>query len=155
MANPTFTYDPASRTPLSQVRLLIPDTDSSTFIFTDDEINAFLYLESSQSLYVSPQANPYAFPTTSTYIPQVFSPYMAAATALNVLASSKARLAVVVQLLDVKLDPKAVSAALMAVAAEYRQREQDRGHFAIAEQICTQFQARERVWAQWLRLYAS
>ncbi len=155
MANSTFTYDFNTAPLLSTVRLLIPDTDSRTFIFTDDEINAFLNLESAQSLYISPQSNPTAFPTTSVYVPQIYSPYLAAATALNTLASSKARLSVVVQLLDVKLDPKAVSAALMAVATDYRQREQDRGHFAIAEQVCNQFQARERVWAQWLRLYGN
>ncbi len=148
-----FTYDPT--TPAGQVRLLIPDTDSSNFIFADDEINAFLFIESSQNLYVSPQSAPTALPLNSVYVPQIYSPLLAAALALDSLAGNSARLAGVLQILDVKLDLSKAAAALHAQAESYRQREENQGHFAIAEQVSTQFQARERVWAQWLRLYAN
>lgn len=150
----SFTY-PSGNYYADLTRLLIPDTNSAQPIFSDDEINLFLQAESSQSLYVSAQSSPTAFPTTSVYVPQIFSPFFAAALALSSLAGNAARLAGVLQLLDVKLDQSKASDALRAQANDYRQREIDRGSFAIAEQVTTQFQARERVWAQWLRLYAN
>lgn len=150
----SFTY-PSGNPVFDLTRLLIPDTNSAQPIYTDAEIDLFLTAESSQSLYVSPQANPTAFPTTSVYVPQIYSPYLAAALAITSLASNSARLAAVIQLLDVKLDAGKASQMLREVANDYRQREMDRGHFAIAEQICNQFQARERVWAQWLRQYGN
>lgn len=148
----SFTY-PSGNAVFDLTRLLIPDTDSAQPIFTDDEINLFLNAESSQSLYVSAQAQATAFQGTSGYVPQIYSPFFAAALALDSLAGSRARLASVLQLLDVKLDASKAAAALKDQAQEYRQREIDRGSFAIAEQVTTVFQARERVWAQWLRLY--
>lgn len=155
IGSPGFTYSYGNNVPLDYVRILIPDTDSTKPIFADAEILMFLQMESSQALYVSPQSNPTAFPTSSVYIPQIYSPLLAAALALDSLAGNKARLSSVIQLLDVKLDPAKAAIALHAQAESYRQREQDQGHFAIAEQVVNQFTARERVWAQWLRLYAN
>jgi|SRR6185503_6591023 len=149
----SFTY-PSGNQVFDLTRLLIPDTDPAKPIYSDAEINLFLNAESSQSLYVSAQAQPTATPTTSVFVPQIYSPFFAAALALSSLAGNTARLAGVLQLLDVKLDQGRASEALRAQANDYRQREIDRGSFAIAEQVATQFQARERVWAQWLRLYA-
>ena len=149
----SFTY-PSGNSVFDTTRLLIPDTDPAAPIFTDAEINLFLQAESSQSLYVSPQANATAYPTSSTYIPQIYSPFLAAALALSSLAGMKARLAGILQLLDVKMDLGKASDALRAQAQDYRQREEDRGNFAIAEQVVNEFTCRERTIAQWLRLYA-
>lgn len=151
-----FTYDFTSEPSISRVRLLIADTDGNNFTFEDEEINQALYMESSQALYVSGQANPTATATTNAvYVPQVYSYYLAAALLLESLASNKAKLGSIVQLLDVKIDPTKAARMLREIAEGYREREENMGHFAIAEQVTTTFQARERIWAQWLRLYAA
>jgi hypothetical protein len=151
----SFTYNFTTDPVLSRVRLLIADTDASNYIFEDVEITQALYMESSQALYCSPQSNPTAFPTSSVYIPQVYSPYLAAALLLDSLASNKARIGSITQLLDVKLDPTKASKMFRDIAESYRQREQDMGHFAVAEMVYDQFTTRERILNQWLRLYAN
>ena len=61
----SFTYNFTTQPLLSQVRLLIMDTDSSAPIFDDDEVNQFIYMTSSQAIYQSGQANPTGTPVSA------------------------------------------------------------------------------------------
>lgn len=140
----SFTYDLA--TPSGIVRLLVGDTDSAAPIWSDAEVAAALQVESSQGLYVSGQAAPTAQPFANPYIPQVYSPYRAAALLLDSLAANYSRIQSVIELLDVKLSAARQSQDLRAQAANYREVEANAGHFAIAEMVQDQFSARERIW---------
>lgn len=149
----SFTYNPAAGDPISRVRLLIADTDAANPVYNDDEVNLALSQESSQSLFISAQAISSGI-SVSPPIPQVFSYFRAAALLLDALAANKARLAAINELLDVKISAEKASQELRATAKEYRDRENNAGHFAIAEMVYDIFSARERVWKQLLRLYA-
>jgi hypothetical protein len=150
----SFTYNLATDPTLSTVRLLIADTNAAQPIFQDDEINAFIYITSSQAIYASSMA----VPTGATPpVPgvQVVSVYRAAAAALDSIASNKALLSSIVSILDVKINAAAAAKALHEQAQAWREMEDNMGHFAIAEMVNTTFQARERVWKQFLRLEAN
>ncbi len=131
------------------VRLLIPDT-SAPFIFTDDEINQFLYLESSQGLYISGQA--VAGANSQSNVPIIYSVRRSAAMALDVIASRLSQQSAVTKLLDVSLNAMQASKAASDRADSLRQQEAELGQFAIAEMVTTEFAGRERVWNQVLRL---
>lgn len=146
----SFTYNFGANGAPDQVRALIADTNPAQPIFQDSEIAMFLAMESSSFLYVSGMASQ----TGSVGPPpvNVTSVLRAAALALDSMASNKAFLASIQELLDVKLSAKDAAAALHAQAKNYRDTEANAGHFAIAEMCNDQFQARERVWKQLLRL---
>jgi len=144
-----FTFDFATEPLLSQVRALIPDT-TPPGIFSDDEINMFINLESSQGLYVSGQGAPTA--SSRTVVPLVYSVRRSAAMALDVIANKLTRLAGVVQILDVKLQLNVAAAQAKANAKDLRDQEARLGSFAIAELVYDQFSARERIYSQLLRL---
>lgn len=133
--------------------MLVADTDLNNPVFTDDEVNAALFLESSQNLYVSGMATPGG---AASQVPvQVYSYYRAAALLLDSLAANKARLAAINELLDVHLTAEKASQELRATAKEYRTVEANAGHFAIAEMVGNIFQSRERIYKQLLRLYSA
>ena len=88
-----FTY--VLSTDIGKVRLLIPDRISSDFIFDDDEITAFLSVESS-------------------------SVKRAAALALETIASDIAMVDKVIKLLDLQTDGAKTSDALLKRAATLR-----------------------------------
>ena len=146
-----FTYDFIAAPLLSSVRMLIPDTDSTAPIFQDEEVNQAIFIESSQGLYCSGMANP----TGSSVSPpvQVYSIRRAAALLVDVIAGNNARLGIIQQLLDVKLDSSKAVVALRAYADSLRQTEAMSGAFAIAEMTLDAFSARERVFKQILRMY--
>lgn len=146
----SFTYDFSTALILSQVRMLIPDVDPTKPIFSDDEINQAIYLTSSQGIYVSSQAQTTAASVNPT--PLVYSVRLAAAMLIDVIASSKAKLGIVEQILDVKLAPGKAQAALHAQAEALREQEDNLGSFAIAEIVYDSFSARERWLNQMLRL---
>jgi len=143
-----YTY-PSGEFNFDMTRQLIPDT-TAPFTYSDDEINRFLYATSSQGLYVSGQAAPLA--ASQTVVPQIYSPYLAAALALDTIASRLSQLAALEQLLDVKLNCQAGAKEAREGAKTLRTFAAERGDFAIAEMVNTQFAARERVWAQLLRI---
>jgi hypothetical protein len=145
-----FSYDPSSD--LGKVRLLVADTDPSNPIFSDAEITAAMTMNSTSFLYVSAQAQPSGLGVATPF--GGTSLYRAAAVLLKSIASNKARLAAITQLLDVKLSPKEAATALRDLAADYLEMENTSGAFAIAEMIPDQFAARERMRNQILRLYA-
>lgn len=145
-----YTYDFSTDLLLSQVRLLIPDTGPpDDWIFTDAEIQQYINLESSQGLYVSGQAAPTA--SSVTVLPVIYSVRRAAALALDSIAGKLARLAGI-SVLDVKLELQEGSRAARDQAKCLREEEARMGHFAISELVYNQFSARERVYAQLLRI---
>ncbi len=145
----SFSFDFSTNLIVAQVRMLIPDTEPPG-IFSDEEVNQFIYLESSQGLYVSGQAAPTA--ASQTVLPIIYSVRRSAAMALDVIANKLTRLAGVVQILDVKLQLNVAAAQAKADAKDLRDQEARLGSFAIAELVYDQFSARERVWAQNLRI---
>lgn len=149
-----FTYDFDTAPAISTVRLMISDT-TLPGIFADAEINQALYIESSQSLYVSGQAQPIANSVQNPAIPQVYSYRRAAALLLDSIAAQLSQQGAVEQILDVKLACSQAAAQARASAKALRDTEANSGNFAIAEMAPNQFAARERVYKQLLRLYGS
>ncbi len=111
-------------TPAGQVRLLIPDTDTTAFVFVDDEITAFLALE-------------------------LGNVFRAAALAIETIATNEALVLKVIDTLDVKTDGARLSDALLKRATQLRARadetpeEDDDGDFAVAEFADPVFGARQ------------
>lgn len=149
-----FTYDFNTNFPVSAVRLMASDT-TPPGIFNDDEVNAALYLESSQALYVSGQAAPIANATQNPAIPQIYSYRRSAALLLDSIAAQLSQQAAVESILDVKLECQQAAAQARASAKTLRDIEANSGNFAIAETVVNQFAGRERVYKQLLRLYGS
>lgn len=128
-------------TPIFYVRLLIPDTNSASPIFQDDEIQGFLDIN--QMTWQSSMFSSYA--GGSVNLPCTPSNFLrAAALALRALAGNAARLAAVTQLLDVHLAPAAAAAALNKQADSYMEMDDNSGAFAIAEQVTTVWAFRDR-----------
>ena len=128
-------------TPIFYVRLLVPDTNSATPIFQDDEIQGFM--DVNQMTWQSSMYN--AWQSGRIQLPQTPSNFLrAAALALNALAGNAARLAAVIGLLDVKLNPAASAAALKAQAKAYLDMDDNSVAFAIYEQVTTVWASRDR-----------
>lgn len=139
----SWSYTPG--TPIFYVRLLIPDTSSDNPIFSDEEINGFMQINS--MTWQSSMFNSYQGGVTN--LPQTPSNFLrAAALALQSLAGNSARLAAISQLLDVKLSPQAAAAALLQVAQKYLDMDDNSGAFAIYEQCNTEWAFRDRWIAQ-------
>lgn len=122
-----FTYDLA--TDSGKVRLLIPDTSATAYVFEDDELDAFLSLESSD-------------------------PRRAAAMALETMASSEAYVQKAIKVLDLQTNGPAVAKSLMERAEKLRAQAEiadDGDAFDIAEMVHDSFSARERWEKQALR----
>lgn len=125
-----FTYSLA--TDAGKVRLLIPDNNASAYVFEDDEIDAFLSLENSNTR-------------------------RATALALETIASNEALTLKVIKLLDLQTDGAKTSDALLKRSALLRKQADDAdaatdgGSWDIAEWTVSEFAARERLTNQWLR----
>lgn len=150
----SWSYNPSNPGPIDYIRPMIGDTDESAQIMSNEEITNGLYMTSTQALYQSSALYSTGAQqgTTPTGAAQVYSYWYAAAWCLDCMASTKAYLASVQQLLDVKLDASKSATALRALAKDYRDREDNAGHFAEIEQVGTAFQARQRWWNQLLRI---
>lgn len=126
----TFTFSLA--TDIGKVRLLIPDRDSTDYIFEDDEITALLVMEGSVVK-------------------------RATALALETIASDQALTLKVIKLLDLTTDGAKVSDALLKRAATLRSQAdeadmaEDGGLFDIAELVPNEFAWRERIYNEALR----
>lgn len=119
-----FNYDVS--TDAGKVRLIITDTDPANVMFQDAEIEAFLTLKGGSIL-------------------------LAAAQALDTIASSEALILKKVRLLDVTTDGPAVAKALRDHANSLREQaqvEDVEGAWDIAEQVYDIFGERE----YWLNL---
>ncbi len=115
----SFTYDVTNDA--GKVRLVITDTDVDNPLFQDDEIDAYLGLMGGSIL-------------------------LAAAQALDTIASSEALILKKVRLLDVTTDGPAVAKALRDHANKLREQEQlidVEGAWDIAEWVTDTFSERE------------
>jgi hypothetical protein len=124
--------------------LLISDTDPSKPIFSDAEITAAHAINTatfSSGQFFSGSAGANLPSSPSNYL-------RAAALLLRAIACSKARLAAVQGLLDVKLNAGAAAAALEKQAAAYLEMDDNSGAFFIAEQVNTVWSFRDRFWNQ-------
>jgi hypothetical protein len=125
----TFTYDIA--TTRGQVRLLIPDTSVTGYVFEDAEIDAFLTLETDVR--------------------------RSAALALETIASSQALCLKVIRVLDLQTDGAKVADALLKRAAGLRDQAEeaeaaeDGGAFDVIEMVPNTFAYRERLISEMLR----
>jgi alanine dehydrogenase len=122
-----FTYDVSNDA--GKVRLIITDTDSSNPLFQDDEIDAYLALKGGSIL-------------------------LAAAQALDTIASSEALILKKIRLLDVATDGPAVAKALRDHAKTLREQyidEDGEGAFDIAQWVVNEFSAKEYWWNLGLR----
>ena len=122
------------------VRSLIPDTNSASPIFSDEEINGFAQINQmiwQSSMYYSYQGGAINLPCTPSNI------LRAAAIALNVLAGNASRLSAVVGLLDVKLSAT-VGDQLRKQAQAWLDMDDNSGAFAVFEQCGTTWAFRDR-----------
>lgn len=139
---PVFTYNFGANPPIDYIRLLVADTvqfgpngTTPIFAFWDEEIIAATRIEQSvwqsSMFYTQGQGNP--------MLPNQPTPWRRiAATMIDCLASNQARLSLISQQLDTKLNPGAVK-DMMAQAAALRLAEDNSGSFAIVEQVTTSF----------------
>lgn len=143
----SFTYDFDTAPQISNVRLLVGDTDALHPVFSDAEVNAALQNESSQNIIIGLSGfmpNP--------PVPQVYSYRRSAAWLLNALAANTARLgSVITQLLDVKLSPGIAAKGLKEQAQQLIDQEASAGYFSVAEMVVNSFSMRERLNAMLLR----
>lgn len=124
---PDFTYDLG--TDIGKIRLRILDKDANRAVFTDDELQVFLDAEGGSWL-------------------------LAAALALETMATDTKYLSKRVRLPDYEVDQTTIAAGLLAQASAIRQRVAESGEagaFDIAELVYNDFTARERLIAEALR----
>lgn len=119
-----FTYDVT--TDRGKVRMLAADRVQADAIFDDDEIDAFLSMESSNIR-------------------------RAAAMALDTIASDQALVLKVIKTLDLETDGAKLAGALRAQAQALRDQENETGAFAIAEMVNTSSGWQEKIWKDAMR----
>lgn len=123
----TFTYDAeAISTDLAIIRTIIQDTDSANAFFTDEQIAAFLDLESDDVRY-------------------------AAALALESWSSNQLMILKKIELLDIKTDGPAMAREMRARAAGLRQQAESGDEIEVVEWLNTPFAHREALWNDILR----
>src|SRR5690348_8237587 len=111
----SFTYDFDNNPRVAYVRLLIPDTQQATAIFSDEEINAFYVIQGAQfqsSMLYTPPAGQQNLPD------QPVSYVRVAALALDSLANNAGRLGDAIKVLDV--DIRAAAKQLREAATALR-----------------------------------
>lgn len=114
-----FTYNLVDSPTISKIRAIIPDNNESTYVFEDDEIEAFYAIEGS-------------------------SLKRAAALALETIASNEAMVLKVIRLLDISTDGAKVADSLLKRAALLRKQADDEevaadAGFDIAEMVFSPF----------------
>lgn len=119
-----FTYD--TTTDRGRVRMLITDRDEENPVFQDAEIDAFLDMNDD-------------------------SVRLAAASALETIATDQALVLKVLVTLDLETDGAKVADSLMKRAASLRAQEESVGAFDVAEMVVNDFSARERLFNEILR----
>ena len=141
-----FSYKLGANPQIDFVRLLISDTQGpqDNCIFQDEEIVMATTLQSQQFQ----SSMTYSYPAGQNLPSSPVSYLRVAAMLLDCIASNKARLASIQQLLDVKLDPQRAAQSLQAQANEYRKIDDEAGAFMIIEQCNDQWSFQKRFWAQ-------
>lgn len=113
-------------TDVGKVRLLCRDTDVDNALFNDDEINAFLAMESNDVR-------------------------MAAALALETIAADETLVLKRISLMNLSTDGPAVAKSLRESAQRLREQAEMDAEFDWAEMTVDQFSAREIARNEWLR----
>jgi hypothetical protein len=139
-----FSYQAGANPTIDYPRLLISDTVELNHIFEDTEILAAYQINASQfqsSMFFSP-------PAGRNLPSQPLSYLRCAALLLDALAANKSRLASIIQLLDVKLNPNLAAKSLRDQAQSYRDTDDNSGAFFIIEQCPTVWAFQDRFWNQ-------
>ena len=123
-ASPAVTIDYSTNR--GKVRLIITDTDVTSLIFTDAEIDAFLGMHDDVV-------------------------FLAAAQALDTIASNEALVSKVIKLLDLSTNGAAVAGALRTHANSLREQVNNEASFDYAEMAVDAFSARELIYKETLR----
>lgn len=148
----SFSYGAGSNPPIDYPRLLVSDTqqfaaDGTTrlYVFEDSEITAAATIASGMwqsSQFFSGTLGVASFPTNpSQYL-------RTAATLLYSLAANNARLAVIKQILDVKVDATDAAVQMRETAASYLEMDDNSGAFVLIEMVNDDFSFRDRFWKQ-------
>jgi hypothetical protein len=120
-----FTY--VLTTDVGKVRMLIPDRNAAAYFFEDDELTALLAMEGG-------------------------TVKLAAALALETMASDEAYVQKAIRIMDLSTNGPATAAALMARAKVLReQADQDGSGFDVAEMVINDFAFREHIYNEALR----
>lgn len=144
----SFSYQFGANPPIDYPRLLISDTTQfnaqgqRVYAFEDSEIMAAYAIE--QNVWMSPQFYSGTIGLQSEANPPV-SYRRVAATLIDALASNQARLSILSQILDVKLNPGAVK-DMQAQAKALRDADDNSGSFVIIEQVNDEWSFRDRYW---------
>lgn len=143
----SWTYNNGANPYIDYPRLLIPDTDVTMPIYSDEEIGAFYQIQQSvfQSAMFFSGSQGRSLPSTPLSYLRV------AALALDTLANNKGKLGSVIQLMDVKLDPSKAAQVLRDGAQNYRTIDDESGAFMIIEQTNTDWSLRDRIEKQFQR----
>lgn len=164
MANGTFSYGLSTppytfNGPIDAPRFLVSDTvqfaaDGITpiYIFSDQEILAVEQVITNvfqSGMFFSTPGGPPGGGTLGANLPSYPIPYYrVAAVLLTSLAANSARLASVIQILDVKLSPSLASKALREQAQAYLDLDDNSGAFMIIEMVNDDFSFRDRFYKQ-------
>lgn len=118
-------------------------TGNRVYAFEDEEIAAATLIE--QSVWQSGMGSS---PPSGGYVPTIpVSWRRIAATLLDSLSANQARLTIISQLLDVKMNPNAAK-EMRAQAAALRDIDDNSGSFVMIEQVTDAFSFRDRFWKQ-------
>jgi hypothetical protein len=142
---------PVANPPIDYPRLLVSDTQefaangtTRAYIFEDSEILAAALINANvwqSAQFYSGPAGAYVASTPTNYL-------RTAALLLDSLASNRARLSSIKQVLDIKLDPALAAKNLHDAAQAYRDADDNSGAFIIAEQVNTDSSVIDRWWKQ-------
>ena len=154
---PTYTYNYGANPPIDWPRMLIADTDTSQpMVFADEEILAATAIQ--QTVMQSGQYYTFTIGTANPaplVLPHPPTSYFRiAAMLLRCMASNKAKLASIKQLLDVKLDSSDSARWLGDQADKFLEMDDNSGAFVIAEMVQDYASFRERFWKQVQRMTA-
>jgi hypothetical protein len=139
-----FTYDFASNPTVSNIRLLISDTDSSNYVFEDAEITAAYSIQQSQF-----QSAQFYTPPAGANLPASPVSYLrVAALLLDAMAANSSKLAMFTRILDVEMAPQNAAKMLREQAKQYRDTDDESGAFMIIEQVNNGWNLRDRYWKQ-------
>lgn len=148
---PIFTYNGGANPPIDYPRLMVSDTkefaeDGTTpiYIFSDQEIQAM-----TQIVRLQFQSSQFYSPPAGRFLPNVPVPWLRIAAALiDAMVVSNAKLAAIVRILDVELDPSKAAQWLREQAKAYREADDNSGSFFIIEQVNNGWALSQRYWNQ-------
>lgn len=147
----SFSYGAGTNPPIDYPRLLVSDTvqlnpdGSRLYVFEDSEISAAAAISSLQwqsSQFWSGTLGTLQFPSPPTNYLRT------AATLLFGLSANAARLAMIKQILDVRVDSTDAAEQMRKTAQAYLDLDDNSGAFAIVEQVTTVFSFKDRFWKQ-------